>query len=348
MTLLVTGGAGFIGSHFIRDWLSLNNEPVVNLDCMTYAANPNNLSQLNNDSRYYFIRGSISDRTLVRDILSSYNIRAVVHFAAETHVDRSIMRPGTFVDTNIGGSFSLLETLFSWWKKLDYPEKNMFRLLHVSTDEVYGSLDEAAAPFSEKSPYCPNSPYAASKAAADHLVRAFYKTWNFPVVITHCSNNYGPNQHLEKLIPLSITNALYGKELPVYGDGQHKRDWLYVNDHCHAIRLVLSSSAPGETWNIGGSEEKTNLEVVETICTILDRLIPRPQGRSYRELITFVPDRPGHDRRYAIDAGKMTAELGWRPQESFVSGIEKTVQWYLDHPMWTNSGLSVHDDAVMG
>jgi dTDP-glucose 4,6-dehydratase len=331
--ILVTGGAGFIGSNFVLDWLARSEEPVVNLDKLTYAGNLHNLESVSRDSRHLFVKGDIGDTALAASLLESHRVRAVVHFAAESHVDRSILGPGEFVTTNVNGTFSLLEAARAYWSKLPEPEKSNFRFLHVSTDEVYGSLGPDDAPFSETTPYAPNSPYSASKAAADHLVRAYHHTYGLPTLTTNCSNNYGPYHFPEKLIPLMIANGLAGKPLPIYGDGQNVRDWLYVGDHCAAIRCVLAQGKPGETYNIGGWNEKTNLDVVHTLCDILDELAKKPSG-SYRDQITYVKDRPGHDRRYAIDARKIERELGWKPAETFDTGIRKTVRWYLDHQDW--------------
>jgi dTDP-glucose 4,6-dehydratase len=337
MTILVTGGAGFIGSNFVLDWLAPNHpghdEPVVNLDALTYAGNLANLASLQGDARHVFVHGDIGDRALVDRLLATYRPRAIVHFAAESHVDRSIHGPGAFMKTNVDGTFTLLEAARGYWAALAGDEKAAFRFHHVSTDEVYGSLGPGDAAFTEDHPYQPNSPYSASKAASDHLVRAWHHTYGLPVLTTHCSNNYGPYHFPEKLIPLMIVNALAGKPLPVYGDGQQVRDWLYVRDHCSGIRAVLAGGRLGETYNIGGWNEKPNLEIVHTVCALLDELRPDPAG-SYRRLITFVADRPGHDRRYAIDARKIERELGWRPAETFDTGIRKTVQWYLDHADW--------------
>jgi len=333
--ILVTGGAGFIGGNFVLGWLhSPSNEGIVNLDKLTYAGNLATLDSLKNDPRHIFVHGDIGDQDLVRNLLTQYRPRAIVNFAAESHVDRSIHDPAAFVETNIVGTFNLLECARDYWNTLGGEEKTQFRFHHVSTDEVYGSLSASDPAFTETNPYEPNSPYSASKAASDHLVRAWFHTYCFPVVTTNCSNNYGPYQFPEKLIPLVILNALNGKPLPVYGDGQQIRDWLFVGDHYAAIREVLERSRLGETYNIGGWNEKTNLEVVNTICQILDELKPRSDGKSYAEQITFVKDRPGHDRRYAIDAKKIEKELGWRPVETFDTGIRKTVQWYLDNPDW--------------
>ena len=333
MTLLVTGGAGFIGSNFVRDWLDTVGEPVLNLDALTYAGNLHNLDAVKGDARHVFVRGDIGDRPLLDRLLADHRPRAVLHFAAESHVDRSIHGPGEFMRTNVMGSFTLLEAVRAFWSALPAPEKAAFRFHHVSTDEVYGSLDPGAAAFTETHPYEPNSPYSASKAASDHLVRAWHHTYGLPVVTTNCSNNYGPYHFPEKLIPLMIVNALAGKPLPVYGDGQQVRDWLYVRDHASAIRAVLAGGRLGETYNIGGWNEKANLEIVHTVCALLDELKPDPAG-SYRRLITHVTDRPGHDRRYAIDARKIERELGWRPAETFETGIRKTVQWYLANAAW--------------
>ena len=333
MTLLVTGGAGFIGSNFVLDWLDAVDEPVLNLDALTYAGNLHNLDAIEGDARHVFVRGDIGDRPLLDRLLAEHRPRAVLHFAAESHVDRSIHGPGDFMRTNVMGSFTLLEAVRAFWSALPAPEKAAFRFHHVSTDEVYGSLAPGAAAFTETHPYEPNSPYSASKAASDHLVRAWHHTYGLPVVTTNCSNNYGPYHFPEKLIPLMIVNALAGKPLPVYGDGQQVRDWLYVRDHASAIRAVLAGGRLGETYNIGGWNEKANLEIVHTVCALLDELKPDPAG-SYRRLITHVTDRPGHDRRYAIDARKIERELGWRPAETFETGIRKTVQWYLANTAW--------------
>ncbi|MGI9142086.1 MAG: dTDP-glucose 4,6-dehydratase [Fluviibacter sp.] len=336
MTILVTGAAGFIGANFVLDWLEQSNEPVVNLDLLTYAGNLENLKELEGDPRYQFVFGNIGDRNLVANLLADTKPRAVINFAAESHVDRSIHGPGDFIQTNIVGTFNLLESVRGYWNELPEAEKAAFRFLHVSTDEVYGSLSKEDPPFSETNQYEPNSPYSASKAASDHLVRAWHHTYGLPVLTTNCSNNYGPYHFPEKLIPLCILNALNGKPLPIYGDGQQIRDWLYVKDHCSAIRRVLEAGQLGETYNVGGWNEKANLDVVNTLCTILDELQPRADGQSYATQITFVQDRPGHDRRYAIDARKLEKELGWKPQETFETGIRKTVQWYLDHQEWVD------------
>ena len=332
--ILVTGGAGFIGSNFVLDWLDADQEPVLNLDALTYAGNLRNLDRLRGDARHVFVHGQIGDRALVDRLLAEHRPRAVVHFAAESHVDRSILGPEEFLRTNVHGSFTLLESARSHWGRLPAAEQAAFRFLHVSTDEVYGSLAPGAPAFTEDHVYEPNSPYSASKAASDHLVRAWHHTYGLPVLTTNCSNNYGPFHFPEKLIPLMIVNALAGKPLPVYGDGQQVRDWLYVSDHCSAIRRVLEAGRVGETYNIGGWNEQTNLAIVHTICELLDELHPRADGQSYRTQITHVPDRPGHDRRYAIDARKIERELGWRPFETFDTGIRKTVAWYLAHADW--------------
>lgn len=331
--ILVTGGAGFIGANFILDWISATGEPVLNLDKLTYAGNLENLSELKNDSRHTFIRGDIGDSALLDRLLSEHKPRVVVNFAAESHVDRSIHGPEDFIQTNVVGTFRLLEAVRGYWASLSENEKATFRFLHVSTDEVYGSLTTEDPPFAETNPFEPNSPYSASKAASDHLVRAWHHTYGLPVLTTNCSNNYGPYQFPEKLIPLIIHNALNGKPLPIYGDGMNVRDWLYVSDHCAAIRRVIEAGIPGETYNIGGWNEKPNLEIVHTLCSMLDQFRPDPAGPRAR-LITYVKDRPGHDRRYAIDAQKIERELGWHPAETFESGIKKTVAWYLDNPAW--------------
>ncbi len=331
--LLVTGGAGFIGSNFVLDWIAEVGEPVVTLDLLTYAGNPENLASLQGDARHRLVRGDIGDRALVDALLAEHRPRALVHFAAESHVDRSILGPGAFVETNVRGTFTLLEAARAYWSGLDAAAKSAFRFLHVSTDEVYGTLGPNDPPFAETTPYAPNSPYAASKAASDHLVRAWHHTYGLPTLTTNCSNNYGPFHFPEKLIPLVIVNALAGKPLPVYGDGRQVRDWLYVGDHCAAIRLVLERGRPGETYNIGGGNERTNLEIVHGICALLDELRPDPAGPHAR-LITHVADRPGHDRRYAIDATKLRRELGWQPAQSFEQGLRRTVQWVLGHGDW--------------
>ena len=340
MAILVTGAAGFIGSNFVLDWFDYSKEDVVSLDLLTYAGNLENLSSLNNNSHHHFIHGSIGDRKLLSGILKKYRVRAILNFAAESHVDRSIHKPGDFIETNIVGTYNLLESVRDYWKDLDEALKKTFRFLHVSTDEVYGSLSERAPAFSESFPYKPNSPYSASKAASDHLVRAWFYTYGLPVLTTHCSNNYGPYHFPEKLIPLCILNALNGKPLPIYGDGKQIRDWLYVKDHCSAIREVLKLGQVGETYNIGGSNDKTNLEVVETLCAVLDELKPKSDGKSYLDQITFVKDRPGHDRRYAINASKLENELGWKPKETFKSGVHKTVIWFLENTKWVDHVVS--------
>ena len=332
--ILVTGGAGFIGSNFILDWLAQSDEGVVNVDNLTYAGNLNNLQSLREDARHIFVKADICDSAAMTALLARHRPRAIIHFAAESHVDRSIHGPAAFIQTNVNGTFSLLEAARGYWSALDGAEKAAFRFLHVSTDEVYGSLTPDEAPFAETRQYAPNSPYSASKAAADHLVRAYHHTYGLPTLTTNCSNNYGPYHFPEKLIPLVIVNALAGKPLPIYGDGQQVRDWLYVGDHCAAIRVVLAEGAVGEVFNIGGWNEKANLDVVHTLCDILDDLMPRPDRSSYRAQITRVQDRPGHDRRYAIDARKLEHALGWTPAETFESGIRKTVQWYLANQPW--------------
>ncbi|WP_303290718.1 dTDP-glucose 4,6-dehydratase [Marinobacter sp. SS5-14b] len=337
MSILVTGGAGFIGSNFVLDWLADSEETVINLDKLTYAGNLQNLESLNGDGRHVFVRGDIGDQVLVSRLLEEYRPRAVLNFAAESHVDRSILGPDEFVQTNIVGTFRLLEAVRAYWNALDGDAKTDFRLLHVSTDEVYGTLNASEPAFTEEHQYQPNSPYSASKAASDHLVRSYFHTYGLPVVTTNCSNNYGPYHFPEKLIPLIIHNALAGSALPIYGDGQQVRDWLYVSDHCAAIRAVLAGGRLGETYNIGGWNEKPNIEVVRTLCTILDELSPAETGKSYLEQITFVKDRPGHDRRYAIDAGKIERELGWKPAETFETGIRKTVEWYLANQAWVKN-----------
>ncbi len=339
--ILVTGGAGFIGGNFVLDWLNdPNAEGVINLDKLTYAGNLSTLESVKDDPRHLFVHGDIANRELVSQLLNQYRPRAIINFAAESHVDRSIHGPAEFVHTNIVGTFNLLECAKTYWNELETDQKAAFRFHHVSTDEVYGSLAASEPAFTEANPYEPNSPYSASKAASDHLVRAWFHTYGFPVLTTNCSNNYGPYHFPEKLIPLVILNALNGKALPIYGDGQQIRDWLYVGDHCSAIREVLSKGTLGETYNIGGWNEKANIDVVKTICGILDALRPRADGRSYIEQIVFVKDRPGHDRRYAIDASKIKRELGWTPKETFTSGIKKTVQWYLDNPKWIEGVVS--------
>ena len=331
--ILVTGGAGFIGTNFVLGWLAGSSEPVLNLDALTYAGNLENLASLQGDTRHVFVHGDITDRPLLDRLLAEHRPRAIVHFAAESHVDRSIHGPGAFIHTNVQGTFTLLEAARAHWSALPAGEREAFRFHHVSTDEVYGSLGPGDAPFTETHLYQPNSPYSASKAASDHLVRAWHHTYGLPVLTTNCSNNYGPFHFPEKLIPLMIVNALAGKPLPVYGDGQQVRDWLYVGDHCAAIREVLARGRVGEVYNIGGWNEKPNIEIVQTICALLDELRPDPAG-TYARHIAYVTDRPGHDRRYAIDARKIERELGWKPAETFATGIRKTVQWLLDHPDW--------------
>jgi dTDP-glucose 4,6-dehydratase len=336
----VTGGAGFIGSNFIHNWFANERDAITNLDKLTYAGNLRNLETVAESSRYKFVLGDICDRELVQDLLAELRPRAIVHFAAESHVDRSIHGPDDFIRTNIHGTFGLLEAARSYWNSLSDEDKKSFRFLHVSTDEVYGSLGPDDPAFSETTPYAPNSPYSASKAASDHLVRAYHHTYGLPTLTTNCSNNYGPYQFPEKLIPLMIHNARSGKPLPVYGDGQNVRDWLYVEDHCEAIRTVLAKGAVGQTYNIGGWNEKPNLEIVHTVCSILDELRPQDPTVPHQKLITFVKDRPGHDRRYAMDARKIERELGWRPRETFESGIRKTIEWYLQHEDWVEAVTS--------
>lgn len=338
-TILVTGGAGFIGSNYILQRMRDEATSIINLDKLTYAGNPHNLGSVAENSRYQFVQGDIADCNVVRELLENHQPVAIVHFAAESHVDRSIRGPGEFIQTNINGTFALLEEVRGYWGKLSPAKRESFRFLHVSTDEVYGSLKADDPPFSERTPYAPNSPYAASKAASDHLVRAFHHTYGLPTLTTNCSNNYGPLQFPEKLIPLMILNARDGKPLPVYGDGMNVRDWLYVEDHCQAITTVLGRGRPGETYNIGGWNEKPNLEIVRTICDLVDEMSPR-SGSARRELITFVKDRPGHDRRYAMDARKIERELGWKPKETFESGIRKTVRWYLENDAWVRDVTS--------
>jgi dTDP-glucose 4,6-dehydratase len=337
--ILVTGGAGFIGANFVLDWLAIESEPVLNLDKLTYAGNPENLAALRGHPGHRFVRGDIADRALLARLLRDHRPRAIVNFAAESHVDRSIHGPGDFIATNVAGTFALLQEALDYWRTVLRQDPG-FRFLHVSTDEVYGSLGPRDAAFSETTPYAPNSPYSASKAASDHLVRAWHHTYGLPVLTTNCSNNYGPFQFPEKLIPLMICNALAGEALPVYGDGRNVRDWLYVADHCAAIRAVLAGGTPGETYNVGGGSEMPNLDVVHTLCRILDELRPRDDGSTHEQRIAFVKDRPGHDRRYAIDSSKIQRELQWRPQHSFASGIRKTVQWYLDHQDWVRRVVS--------
>jgi dTDP-glucose 4,6-dehydratase len=336
--ILVTGGAGFIGSNFVLDWLEQHGSAVVNLDKLTYAGNLRNLASLKGDERHVFVRGDIADRALISRLLSEHEPEAIVHFAAESHVDRSIHGPGEFIDTNVVGTFALLEEARAYWSQLPSDRRSSFRFLHVSTDEVYGSLSPNDPAFTERTPYAPNSPYAASKAGSDHLVRAYHHTYGLPTITTNCSNNYGPYQFPEKLIPLAILNACEGKPLPIYGDGRNVRDWLYVRDHCEGIRVALAKGRPGETYNIGGSSERANIEVVNALCTIMDEL--RPQNAPHSKLITFVKDRPGHDRRYAIDAAKIRQELGWQPRQRFESGLRATVEWYLAHVDWVKEVTS--------
>lgn len=340
MTILVTGSAGFIGANFVLDWLAQSDETVINLDKLTYAGNLRNLDSVKDDPRHIFVHGDIGDDTLVPALLAQYQPRAIINFAAESHVDRSIHGPEDFIQTNIVGTFRLLESTRAYWSRLPETDKQQFRFLHVSTDEVYGSLAPTDPAFTEQNKYEPNSPYSASKAASDHLVRAYHHTYGLPVLTTNCSNNYGPYHFPEKLIPLIIHNALTGKALPIYGDGQQIRDWLYVKDHCAAIRRVLEAGQLGETYNVGGWNEKANIDVVHTLCDILDEEQPRGDGKSYREQITFVKDRPGHDRRYAIDASRLERELGWKPAETFETGIRKTVLWYLDNQDWVQNVTS--------
>jgi len=340
MTILVTGAAGFIGSNFVLDWFNESNEDIVSLDLLTYAGNLENLSSLNQNPHHHFVHGDIGDSDLVLELLNEHHIRAVIHFAAESHVDRSIHGPRDFLETNIVGTYHLLESSRAYWNNLDETAKKAFRFLHVSTDEVYGSLNEKAPAFTEKHPFQPNSPYSASKAASDHLVRAWFHTYGLPVLTSNCSNNYGPYHFPEKLIPLCIFNALSGKPLPIYGDGKQIRDWLYVKDHCSAIHKVLNKGKIGETYNIGGWNEKTNLEVVETLCRILDELKPKADGSKYENQITYIKDRPGHDIRCAIDASKLERLLGWKPKETFETGLRKTVLWYLENEIWINHAVS--------
>lgn len=338
--IFVTGGAGFIGSNFILNWLKNHDEPVLNIDKLTYAGNLANLKEVSRNPNYHFARVDIGDQKALEDLLQKYKPRAVLNFAAESHVDRSIHGPGDFIQTNIVGTFSLLQATLGYWKELADTHKKSFRFLHVSTDEVYGSLELDDPAFSETNAYAPNSPYSASKAASDHLVRAYHHTYGLPVLTTNCSNNYGPLQFPEKLIPLVIHNAINGKDLPIYGDGSNIRDWLYVVDHCEAIELVLKKGRLGETYNIGGWNELKNIEVVDAICSTLDQLRPRKDGQSYLTQKVFVKDRPGHDKRYAIDATKMEKELGWKPAENFTSGLRKTISWYLENEDWVNNVVS--------
>ncbi|MCF5233286.1 MULTISPECIES: dTDP-glucose 4,6-dehydratase [unclassified Pseudomonas] len=337
MTILVTGGAGFIGANFVLDWVAQTDEPVINLDKLTYAGNLENLSSIEGDKRHVFVQGDIADTQLVQRLLAEHQPRAILNFAAESHVDRSIHGPEDFIETNVVGTFRLLEAVRTYWKGLDADAQQSFRFLHVSTDEVYGSLAKDDPAFTETHQYEPNSPYSASKAASDHLVRAYHHTYGLPVLTTNCSNNYGPYHFPEKLIPLMIVNALAGKALPVYGDGQQIRDWLYVKDHCSAIRRVLEAGTVGEVYNVGGWNEKPNLDIVHTVCALLDELRPQAEGKPYSDQIAYVTDRPGHDRRYAIDARKLERELGWKPAETFETGIRKTVEWYLDNQGWVSN-----------
>jgi len=338
--ILVTGGAGFIGSNFVLRWVKTQNTPVLTLDKLTYAGNLGNLRELHNDSRHIFIKGDIADRSLLRDLLKQYRPGAIINFAAESHVDRSIHGPEDFIQTNVIGTFHLLQESRAFWDQLSEQEKQSFRFLHVSTDEVYGSLGHEDHPFTETTPYAPNSPYSASKAASDHLVRAFHHTYGLPTLTSNCSNNYGPYQFPEKLIPLTILNALNLKPLPIYGDGLNVRDWLYVEDHCVALQYILAKGVPGAVYNIGGCNEQKNIEVVKAICATLDQARPASTGKKYETLIQFVKDRPGHDRRYAIDSRKIESELGWQPAESFESGLKKTVHWYLEHMDWVKDVTS--------
>lgn len=332
--ILVTGGAGFIGANFVLDWLATQQEPVVNVDKLTYAGNVENLASVQGDVRHVFVQADIGNSAVMEALLARHQPRAVINFAAESHVDRSIHGPEDFIQTNVVGTFRLLEAVRGYWNGLQGNAKSDFRFLHVSTDEVYGTLSPSDPAFTEENNYEPNSPYSASKAASDHLVRAWHHTYGLPVLTTNCSNNYGPLHFPEKLIPLVIVNALAGKPLPVYGDGMQVRDWLYVRDHCSAIRRVLEAGKLGDTYNVGGWNEQANIVIVKTVCALLDELRPRADGKGYAEQITYVTDRPGHDRRYAIDARKLERELGWKPAETFDTGIRKTVQWYLDHPQW--------------
>jgi dTDP-glucose 4,6-dehydratase len=335
--VLVTGSAGFIGTNFVLDWMAARREPILSLDKLTYAGNRANLAALDSNPRHVFVQGDIADAALVAELLQHYKPKAIVNFAAESHVDRSIHNPETFIETNVVGTARLLDATRGYLQSLTGAQRDDFRFLHVSTDEVYGSLSPQDPPFTESSRYCPNSPYAASKASSDHMVHAYYHTYDMPTLTTNCSNNYGPYQFPEKLIPLIIHHALTGKPLPIYGDGKNVRDWLYVGDHCAAVRCVLDGGRPGEVYNIGGENEAENITVVHRICDMLDRLRPLPNSASYRNQITYVTDRPGHDRRYAIDARKIRSELGWAPQETFATGIEKTVRWYLENSDWVES-----------
>lgn len=340
MTVLVTGGAGFIGGNFVLDWFETVGTPLVNLDKLTYAGNPLTLESLKGNPNYTFVHGDICDAALLQQLFETYRFQTVIHFAAESHVDRSIVGPGAFLETNINGTFQLLQAALAFYKTLDGEEKAAFRFHHISTDEVYGTLEPNDPPFSETTPYAPNSPYAASKAASDHLVRAWHETYGLPTSMTNCSNNYGPYHFPEKLIPLMITNALNGKPLPVYGDGMQVRDWLYVKDHCSAIRTVLQKGKTGETYNVGGCNQRANIDVVKTLCALLDELVPDSKYAPHAQLITYVQDRPGHDRRYAIDATKLETELGWTPAETFETGLRKTVEWYLSNSEWVHGVTS--------
>lgn len=338
--ILVTGGAGFIGSNFVLNWIANEHTPVVNLDKLTYAGNLNNLAKLEHDTHHHFVQGDILDRALVQELLKKHKPQAIVHFAAETHVDRSIHQPDNFIQTNIVGTFTLLDEALRYWKHLDPQHQKLFKFVYISTDEVFGSLDPKALASTEDSNYEPNSPYAASKAAGDHLVRSYNKTYGLPTIITHASNNYGPYQFPEKLIPLVIVNALQGKPLPIYGDGLNVRNWIYVEDHCNAVRLIVKKGKSGESYNIGDQQEKTNLEVVKTICKILDELKPDSPYIPHESLIKFVKDRPGHDRRYALDSSKLRNELDWKPKHNFTDNIRKTVSWYLDNLIWVENVMS--------
>jgi dTDP-glucose 4,6-dehydratase len=337
MTILVTGGAGFIGSNFVNDWLLQCNEPIINLDKLTYAGNLENLTNLSKNKFHFFVHGCIGDSALVTSLLREHKPRAIINFAAESHVDRSIDSPNAFIETNIVSTFNFLENTLNYWRALEKNNKQEFKFVHISTDEVYGSLLENDPAFTERNPYMPNSPYSATKAASDHLVRAYHHTFGLPTITTNCSNNYGPYQFPEKLIPLVIVNALNNQKLPIYGDGEQIRDWLYVKDHCSAIIKVLNQGKIGDVYNIGGNSEKTNISIVQTICDLLDDLVPRPDGKLYSDLIEFVQDRPGHDRRYAINASKISDDLGWKPKETFDTGIKKTVEWYLQNQNWIES-----------
>tara|TARA_B100000768_G_scaffold180723_1_gene201447 strand:- start:2175 stop:3218 length:1044 start_codon:yes stop_codon:yes gene_type:complete len=346
MTILVTGAAGFIGSNFVLDWLGNEDENIVSLDNLTYAGNLDNLSSLSKDSRHFFVKGDIGDTEYIFSVLKKYKPRAIINFAAETHVDNSILKPINFIETNILGTYKLLENTLLYWKKLEVKQKNDFRFIHISTDEVYGALDKTENPATERNRYMPNNPYSASKAASDHLLRAWHQTYNLPVITTNCSNNFGPFQFPEKLIPLCIFNAINNKPLPLYGDGKQVRDWVYVSDHCDAIRKVLKIGVLGETYNIGGNSERTNIEVVQMICNLLDDIKPMKNKSSYAKLISFVKDRPGHDQRYAIDSSKIQKELGWRSKVKFELGMEKTVRWYLGHDEWVNNIIRSQNKEV--